>query len=190
MIPDRVVDLERRLTQLEARAADASRRARLFGALALLGLALSGTLALAAPPSPFACTRSDFFCFVPDEPAQAAQINSNFEALYRQLDRLTVTAGVLRFDGANVTVQHANTCTSASTAGTAGSATTATSANTASSADSIGGMRLFSKPGNNGTVSCETYCASSNFGTVGTCVGGACKYVPGNVGEQGCLCYR
>ncbi len=63
-----------------------------------------------------------------------------------------------------------------------------------------GGWVLYSKGGDNGTVSCETFCQGSAWGTVGTCVAARrddtglpvdCATVPGLITPQlSCLCAR
>lgn len=66
-----------------------------------------------------------------------------------------------------------------------------------------GGWVLYSKPGDNGTVSCETFCQGATWGTIGTCVAARrddtrlpvdCATVPGLLLPSGtqlsCLCAR
>jgi len=57
-------------------------------------------------------------------------------------------------------------------------------------------LHVFAKPGNNGSVSCDTFCAGSQWGTVGTCVGAnltgvyiACATNPGVTNASVGICW-
>ncbi len=166
-----------RLAALEEQLARARRRERRVLLAAVLAVAVGTTVALAAPANPFACVRGDLYCFAGDAPARADEVNSNFEAVYRQAARAGLTGGRFTYDGTDVRVQNANA------ANTAGLAT---------DSQAVNGLKIFLKPGNNGTVSCHTFCTSASFGGgTGPCVGGGCFHVAGNQGlDMNCLCLR
>lgn len=94
---DLIAALSARVSELEERARRA-RRFRLRFVTASLGVicaAWAGT-ALSAPSSPFACAHSDLYCFKAGDAAQAALVNSNFEALAARLDtRLPLAGGTM-----------------------------------------------------------------------------------------------
>ena len=95
-----LADVRARLATLEAERANARRRVRRVTGLAVLA-ALVGTAASAASG---ACPNGMPFCFNPDEPALASQVNMNFAQLKEWLESKvgTVGTGVKITTGATV----------------------------------------------------------------------------------------
>ena len=92
-LPDALIselaDVRSRLATLEAERANARRRVRRVTGLAVLA-ALIGTAASAANGT---CPNTMPFCFNPDEPALASQVNMNFAQLKEWLESKVGTAG-------------------------------------------------------------------------------------------------
>jgi hypothetical protein len=105
-----MTEIERELRALRAQVDGMRVRQRrlvaVLGSITLagaVGAILASRPALSDPGSPFACGGhpSQVYCFTKDTPAQASQVNSNFEAAFQGLDgKLDKT------DAGDVTVQN------------------------------------------------------------------------------------
>jgi hypothetical protein len=137
--------------------------------------------------------------FQADQPAQASQVNGNFNQLRTWLEGKVGTVGVAGITTTTVLASSSITTAGALTAGattvngnltvsgttglsgttTAGTlsattltATTATLTNATITTGTINGVNIRVKAGNNGSVNCDSYCANAGFGGfAGACVG-------------------
>src|SRR5262249_7486307 len=98
-----VDELRARVQRLEHRLAERKRGVTLTAAGVAGGcIALWGSKAFSDPSTPTACGHSELYCFQPNAPAVAAQVNSNFETVAKGVDaKFDKTGGTV---SGNVTV--------------------------------------------------------------------------------------
>lgn len=173
--------LKARVQSLEKERSFSRRLA--LGVVVTLTLSLS-TVAVGQVTNLLPCNparSTSLFCFTANEPARAEEVNHNVE-------QLAVWANRVAPDGTNrLLVNGAHVARVAA----ADSATNATAATTANNALAVNGVKLFSKAGNNGTVTCRNFCSNNGgaWGRFGYCVGAVhepnaaisvnCESVPG-----------
>jgi len=102
-----MTDLERELGALREQVDRMQLRQRglvaLLGSIVLVGavgVILASRPALSDPAAPLGCGHlSQLYCFAPDSPALASQVNSNFESAFQGLDaKLDKTGGTVTGD--------------------------------------------------------------------------------------------
>ena len=192
-----------RLVSALARSLDqprSRRGGRFVAALGVIGLILA---VVAAPSSAWA----QLVTFNANSPAVTADVNSNFQQLRSWLEQKVGTVGTSNITAAGaITTPSLNAGTAAVTGNvTIGGTLTTTGqifANGGITGNSvvINGVNLRAKPGNDGTVNCDTYCAGAFATFTGSCLGAKlpggqftsdCGYSPGllpNGQQLLCLC--
>jgi hypothetical protein len=175
-----MTEIERELRALRAQVDGMRVRQRrlvaLLGSITLagaVGAILASRPALSDPGSPFVCGGhpSQVYCFTKDTPAQASQVNSNFEAAFLGLDgKLDKTAG------GDVTVQNltVNGVVSIGEYSRLNSAGGGGSTAYCDPADFVLGGQAFCPVGSPLLAAGSTYNSGNlSWGYYGTCTGGA-----------------